>query len=547
MMELSLGKYKLILSSALMFVAFLAAGQDAGGLEKLIGEVTFTTSENVYLRFNSNDLLQLNDTIYTADDSGNQPCLILIQKSSVSVLAERIGDCHVNKGDQVVYYYQKPKEKKKDKPQEETPEVPANEQEETEQASEQEPEEAETNKILKGIDGRVSLANYTTTGEGDVNSRSMARLSLNAENIGGSRFSFYNYAHYRYNSINRNDRIQTDDRLNFYEFVVKYEPDSSVTLSLGRDINNRMMSVGAVDGLQGEKRWKKLFAGAVVGSRPDPFDYSLNLDLFQYGAYAGVFHDKNQFSNTTVGAMEQRNGGEVDRRYFFMQHRSSLTKKLNLFATAEMDLYSKDTLDNKSTNIRPTNLYMSLNYRVTTKLSLMASYDLRKNRILYESYAENLDVLTQNDPYRHGYRLRANYRITNKIYTGVSMSHRAQSNGANNFSNMNVFLSFSDLPYIGGRWSNTWSINRNEYFIYNSISTRYTRDFFRDKLTVSPYARYLSYNYQQTSFDPFSQIYVGLDTYYEITDNLSLGLVYEYSSRRSNNYHRFNTQLIKRF
>ncbi len=537
-------KLKLILSSALLFVAFWAAGQDGGGIEKIAGEVTFTTSENVYLHFNSNNLLELNDTIYKAGDTtGKQPCLILIQKSSVSVLAARIGDCQVKKGDKVVCFSRKPEEKENKEVAKS--QVPTGEIEQVDKPDTTEPKKE--NKGLEGIDGRISLANYTTTGNGNTNSRSMARLSLRAENIGGSKFSFYNYANYRYNTTNRNDLKKTDKELNMYEFVVKYEPDSSVTLSLGRDINNRMMSVGAIDGLQAEKRWKKVFAGAIIGSRPDPFDYQINFNLFQYGAYGGVFYDKNHFNSTTVGAIEQRNSGKIDRRYFFIQHRSALTEKLNLFATAEMDLFSKDSLNRTSNGISPTSVYVSLNYSVTKKLSLMASYDMRKNLILYESYAENIDVLTQNNPYRNGFRLRANYRISRKIFSGVSVSNRAQSDGNNSFSNMNIFLSFSDLPYIGGRWSNTWSINKNAYFIYNSISTRYTRDFFKSKLSVSPYARYLSYDYQESNFAPFSQLYLGMDVFYDFTRTLSLGLVYEYSSRNKYNYNRFNTQLIKRF
>jgi hypothetical protein len=531
-----------LLTTALMFPSTELIAQE----EALYGTVSFITSQNVYLRFDNTDLLQLNDTIYQEVGGKNQPCLVLQQKSSVSCIADPISDCQFKKGDKVVYFY--------------TPSVKKdNKEEELEQASEFVQDstagntknlqaDAPPKKVLTDhIDGRISLANNTTSGNGDMNSRTAGRLSLDAENIGGSRFSFYSYSRFRYNKIERNGLQSNDSRMSIYELALQYDADSSLYVSIGRQINNRMLSVGAMDGLNAEKRFRNSYVGAVVGSRTDPRNYGINTDLFQYGAYVGLYHDEKKLSSTSFGVIDQRNAGATDRRYVYAQHRNRIGKKINLFATAEMDIYKTDIIGNGESGLRPTSFYVMANYRVSRKLRITASYDMRRNRILYASYSESLDRLIANDPYRNGYRLRVNYNLTRSIFTGAGFSQRTQSDNHNTFTSINVFLSFARIPIIGGRWSNVFTTNQNAYYTYNSISTRYTRDFFKGKLSVSPNARLVTYNYSNFDGDTFSQAYLSLDLDYDIAKNLSIGADYEYSHRGDFIYHRFNTNFIKRF
>ncbi len=530
---------------ATMLTALLLPCEELLAQEALTGTVSFVTSQNVYLRFDNTDLLQLKDTIYQQLGGKNQACLVLQQKSSVSCIAYPISDCQFKQGDKVVYFY--------------FPSVKKDDKEELEQASEFVKDsiagnannlkaDAPPKKVLTDhIDGRISLANNTTAGEGDMNSRTMGRLDLAAENIGGSRFSFYNNARFRYNRIERNGIKSNDSRLSIYELALRYDADSSLSVSIGRQINNRMLSVGAMDGLNAEKRFRNSYVGAVVGSRTDPRTYGVNPDLFQFGAYFGIYHDEKKISSTTFGVIDQENSGATDRRYVFAQHSSRIGDKINMFATAEMDIYKTDVLGTGESGLRPTSLYLMVNYKVTRKLRITASYDMRRNRILYESYSENLDRLITNDPYRNGYRFRLNYNLTRNIFAGAGYSLRSQSDGHNTFTSINVFLSFVKIPIIGGRWSNTFTTNQNTYYTYNSISTRYTHDFFKGKLSVSPDARLVTYNYTNFNADPFNQVYLSLDLDYDIGKNLSIGADYEYSQRGDIIYHRFNTNLIQRF
>ncbi|PCJ81233.1 MAG: hypothetical protein COA49_05850 [Bacteroidetes bacterium] len=488
-------------------------------LPPISGEVSFVTSQNVYLRFPSTENMFTGDTVYIARDGIETPCIIILEKSSVSCVAEVIGGCDIEKGASVIYHYRINQDSKVEEVDNKT----------TGDKTSGEPLDIaeELNKRSQEVSGRFSLSNNTTFGYGESYSKRVARLALDVKNIAGSKLSFQSYSNYR--NLNNN-------RLNIHEAILTYELDSSTTISLGRDINNRMYSLGATDGLHAEKRFKRSFVGIVVGSRPDPYTYSVNTNLFQYGVNVGVFHNDAHSSSTSIGFIDQTNRGLTDRRYAFLQHNSRVGKDLTIYSSAEVDLYN-------SAHLRL--LYTSANYRVNDKLRLSASLNLRKNLILYESFNQDLVELMANDPLKSSIRFRANYRISNRVYSGASFSIRRQEDGNNNFSNFGGYLNFSEL--LGGRLSNSFSVNKNDYFQYYSISSRYSRQFFNSKLEVSPNARFLLYSYHNFDINPIKQLYIGIDSDYYVKEGLSVSALYDFSARSGAPFHRFTVRILQRF
>ncbi len=534
----------IILLALLSMAGRQARAQAQGQPVKLTGTVTYVTSSNVYVRFENTEPLQPNDTLYTADMENYRPCLLLIQKSSVSSIGKPIGGCSLAKGDEVVYFYTPPATTADTLP------VAADSSgntRDTVSTPEKQPRHKPSGLTQKPLLGRVTLANYTTTGKGGVNSRSLARLMLRADHIGGSKFSFYHYGHFRYSTVNETKRNWTEARLNIYELYARYEPDSSLRLTLGRVINPNLFSVGPMDGLQAEKYWHRFYAGLAAGTRPDPVTFGLNPNLLQYGAWAGLRYGNKENNRTNLGFIEQKNRGVVDRRYLFMQHQSRFGPNLSLFASGELDLYRKDTLNHISTTPRPTSLYVSLHYRPTDRLSLMASYDMRKNYILYESFSDQLSTLTVDDPLRSGLRLRATYRISNNLSAGISLRNRLQSDKQNYYSGASLFLNLYQVPGIGGRWFNTLNTNINTYYRYYSFMSRYAIDLAQDRLSLSPYARGILYDYIKFDVKPVFQVYGGLEAYYRAAGKWDIGILYEYSDFEGTGFHRFDVQLTKRF
>ena len=509
--------FKLLGVSAL--ILFTSFSSVLAQTSSLTGEVSFVTSQNVYIRFQSTEKMMKGDTIFLLVDDFQVPCLRLVEKSSISCVAERIGTCGPEKGDAVIYRYF------------------ATIEEESGATNEAHDEDVlddfstvpkdDNDEITQEIDGRISISNYTTTGYGDVNMSNVARLSLNIDNIAGSKFSLGSYSNFRKDATGS---------LSVHQAFLSYELDSSITINLGRSISNRMSSLGATDGLHIEKRFKRAYVGVIAGSNPDPYSYAVNTDMLQYGVSLGYFHNDLQSSATSLGFANRNNLGFTDRRFAFLQHSSRISEDLNIYASAELDLYDAARLRL---------LYMSANYRVSSKLRVSASINLRKNLILYESFNENLESLVSNDPLKSSIRLSVNYKISRRLYTGARFSLRRQADGNNSFSNFNGYLNVSDV--LGGRLSNNFSINRNEYFIYYSASTRFTRRFFNSKLSVSPNARALIYTYINLDIDPINNIYLGVDSDYSVKDGLTLSALYDFSSRNGILFHRFTVKIIQRF
>ena len=508
--------------------------------DTLSGVVSFVTSDNIYLKFENTKSLTLMDTIYSGSFSSPQACLILIQKSTVSVIAQSIGDCRPKVGEKVWYFFEKQVEQAQAIPKEVVDSIPL-----SSVFAENKFEDKKERK--KAIRGSISLNNYSVIDGLDNTMRSAARLSLSASHIEGSKFSFRTYSRYLQNTA-QNESVQSNTNKFFlYEFAVDYDFDSTLSLTVGRFINPKMMSVGAIDGLKLQKSWRSVFAGAIVGSRPDPYSYALNTNLIQYGAYAGVYHTKSHSSFTNLGVINQTNSGLTDRRYLYLQHQSSLGSKVNLFGSSELDLFRKDSLGNSQNETRLTNLFFSINYRPFRTLALMASYDVRKNLILYESFAEELDRLLRDDPYRTGLRFRANYRLTKTVFAGFAISKRLQTDSKNEFSNKSFFLNFSKIPWIGGRINTSISTNKNSFLLYNSASIRYSREFLENKLSLTPFFRILTYEYINKEIDQIYQTYMGVDFNYDFSRKLSLRALYDYSIRSNSGFHRFNVNITQRF
>lgn len=508
--------------------------------DSISGSVSFITSENVYLKFENTKQLVPLDTIYSGSVENLVPCLILIQKSSVSAIAKNIGNCDLKVGDKVWYFFE-PEASSASK------ESPATDGKTVQAIIPLVAELESKEKDKDDINGMVSLNNYSVIDHQNFNSRSIARLSLTADNIDGSKFFFRTYSRFLQNST-QNENVQSNaNKFFLYEFAVDYDFDSTLSLTVGRFINPKMMSVGAIDGLKLQKSWRTVFAGVIVGSRPDPYSYSLNMNLIQYGAYAGVYHTKSHSSFTNLGFINQTNSGLTDRRYLYLQHQSSLGSKVNLFSSSELDLYSKDSLGNSQNETRLTNLFFSVNYRPIRSLTLMASYDVRKNLILYESFSQELERLLSDDPYRTGLRFRANYRLTKSVFAGFAISQRLQSDSKNEFSNKSLFLNFSKIPWIGGRVNTSISTNKNSFQLYNSASIRYSREFLENKLSLTPFFRILNYEYIDKELDQVYQTYMGIDFNYDFSRKLSLRALYDYSIRSNSGFHRFNVNITQRF
>jgi len=506
--------------------------------DKISGQVTFLTSKNVYVKFDNTSRIKVGDTLRVLP---NKTCLLVSNKSSSSVVCTKINDCNIEKGTVVFFMYEQKKE------------LVIEEEAVVEDIgisyndSIKAVEDISSKEIYnEKIKARLSASSYSTfSSTRDDNHRLLSRFSLNADHINYSKFSVETYLNYR-KKISSTENSFQNNALRIFNLAVKYDMDSTLFLTFGRKINYKASSLGAIDGLQAEKFFDNSYVGVIAGFRPDIFDFGFNSNLLQYGAYIGqLTNSKNFRSQTTLGFAEQQNNGEIDRRFTYFQHSSTINRKLNLFATVELDIYNKLN-DSISSNPRLTNLYASGRYRFNKNVNASLSYDSRKRIIYYKTYETDIEELLDEDIARQGIRARINIKPFKNLYSGFSYSKRFQSDNQNKSDNIYGYVSYSRLPSIGGRISLTYNMNSSNYLDSDIASLRYSRTFMDDRLNADFYYRFVNYRYKSTVPD-FSQNYFGTYLSYYLDRSLIISLSGEYSTYNTEGNIRINTRIIKRF
>lgn len=496
------------------------------------GKVTFITSNNVYVRFETTQSIGIGDTLFTVNNTTTTPCLIVKEKSSTSTVAMNVSGCSVKVGDQLVH-------RSEFTPTQKTPEVldmiPAEQVKRDKRAKEK-------------IRGNISAASYSTlsSSRGD-NTRLMYRVSLIANHINNSKFSVETYANYRQTFVSKDNLSASPDHvLSLYSLAVQYDVTPSMSLVVGRKINGKISSIGAIDGLQIEKSFGKFYTGVIAGFRPDIIDYTFNPDLLQYGAFVGLNSDSESiYSQTTVGVIEQTNSGNTDRRYAYFQHSSTLSGKVNVFSSVELDLYNQVNEDSVG-NPRWTNIYLSTTYRLNRKLDLGVSYNSRKQIVYYETFKTEIERILDDDIARQGVRFSLNFRPTKLIYVGGAYSKRFQSNELNKSDNVNGSLGLSKLPTVGGRLVINYNRNSSSYMKTDIVSFRHSRSMFEMKLEADIYFRMVNYTYF-TSELITKQKYYGVSFAYRLPKSVMISVLGELASIPNETNYRVNARVCKTF
>ena len=526
---------------SVLMILWFASGLFAQNKTSLIlGKVSYVSAQNIYVKFDHTDLISAGDTLFTSKGMNVSPCLMVKQKSSSSCVCIQIADCELDKGAEVFF-----KSVVIEEPKEEEPKV---------DSTSLIPKVKAVNKarVVGGrkekIRGRISAATYSgfSSERGDRH-RMMYRFSLGAKHIKDSKFSLDAYLNYRQNFI-PTDQIngQKTKFFRVYNLAVKYDVDSTLSLLVGRKINNKASSLGAIDGLQGEKLFGQNYVGLIAGFRPDIYKYDFNPNLFQYGVYLGRrTNTKRIYAQTTIGFLEQRNVGKIDRRYLYFQHSSTLYKNINLFASAELDVYNM--INNQPTgSARLTNLYVSARYKFKRWINFSVSYDKRKRILYYETFKTEIERLLDDDEARQGLRFRVNIKPLKYVNIGASYSKRFQSSRQNKSDNINGFASLSKIPGIGGRLSVSFNMNSSNYLESKIISLRHSRTIIKKKLSTYFYFRRAQYQYLGSETQT-ELAYYGANLSYKINRSLSFSVLGEMAVKSNGERYRMNAKLIKHF
>ncbi len=424
----------------LIFLALSLPVLSQSMYDEIQGSVSYISTQNVYVKFVSTKGIQIGDTLYLSKGDKLIPALVVSNKSSISCIGNALPGMQLSLTNVLIA------RKKVEIPLE----VKAEKTNESLSANDIALQKDKSNE-LKGnkIDGRFSVSAYSnfssnTYSLSTPNYRLRYNFALNAERIGNTGLSFENYMNYTHTLNNPFEKFKD---LRVYNLSLKYDFDKTASIALGRKINANAANIGAVDGLQFEKRFKNFSVGALAGFRPNDTTYGLDVKLFQYGGYvAHKLENKSGIMQTSLAFFNQTNNMKTDRRYIYLQHSNSLLKNVDFFGSTEIDLYEFEN-NAPSTELILTSLYLSLSYRPVRNLSLALSYDARKNVYYYETFKNRIDSTLERET-RQGMRFRFNYRPFKYFTWGGNAGYRLHTPTSSESMNAISYLTYSKLPFI---------------------------------------------------------------------------------------------------
>ena len=526
----------------IIFYALSLSGQTQSSVEE--GKISYITSQSIYVKFESTKNIEVGDTLFFQDEGNLIPAMVVNSLSSISCVCTPIF-AHDFKVEDNVFL------KKKIVP------IPIVAIPVTKQDSILQPaietdtifDEDEGKKELEqNINGRLSVSSYSNFSNSPAaNSQRMRyTFSLNADHIGGSKLSADTYFSFVNSNVNW-DEVKSNifNGLKIYKFSFTYDFNETTNISLGRRINPKLSSVGAIDGLQFEKKFNDFSIGAFVGSRPDYMDYSINLNLFQYGIYAGHEHNaKNGMMQSTLGYIQQDNDWQTDRRFLYFQHINTIVKNLYFFGSAEMDLYKKVN-DKQENTFNLTNLYLSLRYRVIKQLSLGLSYSARQNIIYYETYKDFVERLLETETLQ-GWRFQVNYRPVKYLSLGVNLGYRYRPADPKPSQNMYAYATYSRIPGLDAAVTLSVTLLETSYISGKIYGLGITRDILKGKVNAGFKYKYVDYLYTNTEFT-MAQNLGEINLSWRIYKKLSLSVYYEGTFEKKQTFNRIYANLSFRF
>ena len=510
------------------------------------GSVSYITSQSVYAKFISTENISAGDTLFINPGGSLIPALVVRQSSSISCVCDVIAPYEPKEGDKVfsrkIVFLAVPAG-------EPTPvNIKAEEIFRTQPDTLAADERQENKAPRQLISGRLSASSYLNFSNSPAGNSQRMRytFSLDARNLGGTKLSAETYVSFVHRPGEWNEiRDNIFNGLKIYSLAFRYDFSENSRILLGRKINPRISSLGAVDGIQFERSFRNFTIGAFLGTRPDYDDYSFNPDLFQYGVYLSHSYrsDKGDMQST-LAFVEQDNNWNTDRRFLYLQHANAIIKNLYLFGSAELDLYSVSDSTPQNT-FSLTNLYLMLRYQVIKELSLSFTYSARNNIIYYETYKDIVERLLETETLQ-GFRLQLNYRPVKHLSVGVTGNYRYRQQDPKQSRNLYGYVTYSMIPVlnISATLSATWM--ETVYISGRIYSAGIMRDLMRGRLQAGLNYRYVDYNFYESD-TPLVQHYGEVNLSCRIYKKLSLSAYYEGAFDKENTFNRVYFNITQRF
>lgn len=512
--------------------------------ENLSGRVSFVSSQNIYVKFKTTAGISAGDTLFISSKGKMIPVLKVNNLSSASCVCTSISGTNLSIADEIVARGKGILAKSEEKSIKNV--VKETQVKDVSVTPVLKP--SSPGKSMQKIRGSISAYSYSNFSNTSAANSTQYRytLSLDARNIANSKFSVESYLSFRHKMGDwAVVKSNVFNALKIYSLSLRYDLNKTTQISLGRKINSKISSIGAMDGLQVEKSIDKFTLGVLVGSRPDFVNYGFDSKLFQYGGYL-AFNSRraDTFTESSLAFMQQTNNSKTDRRFIYFQHSSSLIKNIYFSGTFEIDLY-KLMNDMPQNTFNLTEFYLSLRYKMTKNFTLTGSYDERKNVMYYETYKTFIDRILETEM-RQSLRLQADYRITRNLMFGIQSGYRLLKTDLHPSKNVYSYLTYSQIPGLNVSVTLSGTYLESNYLNGKIFGGNISRDLFKGKFQTGIGYRYVDYRYPESLMNAIQNI-GEMNISLLFLKNMSLSLNYEGTFEKHYKYDRFYLQIRKRF
>jgi hypothetical protein len=160
------------------------------------------------------------------------------------------------------------------------------------------------------------------------------------------------------------------------------DSESAYEVGVGRVLVQQMGGIGYTDGIYTAVRLNKRYhVGGMLGTVPNLADGSFRNDYRRAGFFLSREVGSYDASRlvTTVALSSSSAEGTVDREFLYLQNRYSYRAHVSLYQSVELD-YNRDwRMEAAGERISFSNLYLTANANVGTRVAFDASFDARKN------------------------------------------------------------------------------------------------------------------------------------------------------------------------
>ncbi|MFH0736088.1 MAG: hypothetical protein V1773_16660 [bacterium] len=457
----------------LLFFTFNIFGQIQNKIE-LVGEISFISSQYYYVAFDNTAGIQKGDTLYSKQGKISVPSLVVEHLSGRSCAGKLINGEKLLTDDKITAYVPIIQKTLSEKT------IPIKETNEkiTDVVTEKRKNEEKifNTQNFRGKIGITSYSGFDNFSRQKFSQRWRYQISADGNNIFNTGLGLESYILFSYRNKDWGVvKSNLGTAIKIYDLNIRYDLNDNNALWLGRKINNKISNIGTMDGLQYESTFNKYFVGAVIGSRPNLYDFGYNFKMFQFGVYAGRQDTINTGVITnTVSFINQTNNFKTDRRFVYIQHTNNVIENVNLFLSSELDLYRRKN-QKEENKIFLTSFYTSINFSPSAWFSVNTSYDARKNVVYYETFKSYADSLLESET-RQGVRIRTNFKLNNQLFISFNYGYRFKNGDNKTNTNYGGNLNYNKLPLING--SSSFSYNRilSSYLDGNTYSLYIYKD-----------------------------------------------------------------------